>query len=52
MGENVTKNSQNLDFRGDTLSKFDPKMAKIGKSICFRCLKGVLSLKMGGLSHN
>ena len=53
MGENVTKNSQNLDFRGgDTLSKFDPKIAKIEKSICFRCLKGVLSLKMGGLKHN
>ena len=52
MGDNVPKNSQNLDFWGDTLSKFDPKMAKIGKSICFRCLKGVLSLKMGGLNYN
>ena len=34
-GENIPENSPNLNFWEDTLSKLDPKMAKIGKNICF-----------------
>ena len=35
-GENIPENSPNLNFWEDTLSKLDPKMAKIGKNICFQ----------------